>query len=809
MEETLLETTANQEKLIFTYLPAYAKFVREQHLIEYIRHQLKGAKELRTPLLRLFEGVPDEQIIEASIPDHEKFLAAAEQNRLKGLLDESMLRWVNDQLEVIGQNEIEAEDITQISYLRKTALLHFLPVYTSDIKTILGIVKEIDIYNLEGDTLATNTYIDLLRNRIDAHTKALKEREEQLLEAQKIAHLGSFSWDLTTPNLNISPQLMEILDLEQTGDFEYFINKVHPGDKEKVKAAMEEGYKTGNYECEYRLITNGGKCKTIWSRGIVSFTDGKPSHFRGTVMDVTEKQDIVHRLQNSESLYKQAQALSHIGNWTWDIATNKVVWSEELYRIFGLTDFTEEITFEKYLSYIHPQDKEMLLGYLQNSLKAGETYNFYHRVLLPDGTLKYIQSRGEVLIGADGKPTQLIGTGQDVTRQQLTERELRSSQEFIQKIADTTPSLISSYNVNTGAYTFINKAIESILGYEPGEVLAKGLEFFTEIIHPDDVASAMEKNARAVEEANAKDDKNDNEKTVEFKYRLRHKNGDYHWFHTFETVFDRNSEGKVEHLLNVSIDITEQELAEQSLQQKNIELQQSNASLEEYAYVASHDLKEPLRKIATFSDRLITTQGDELNENARLYLDKIIDSSRRMQSMISDLLSVSVISGNKSFEVKSLEDLLIDAKQTLEYKIEEKNARIISDGLPAMMVVPSQFRQLFLNLLTNSLKFAREGITPEIKITHQYLRPSQVARYDLTKAPRYLKIDFADNGIGFDNQFANKIFTIFQRLHGKMEYEGTGIGLAICRKVTENHGGTIIAQGTVNGGSTFTIIIPA
>jgi PAS domain S-box-containing protein len=205
-------------------------------------------------------------------------------------------------------------------------------------------------------------------------------------------------------------------------------------------------------------------------------------------MDVTEKQNIVRRLQKSEGLYKQAQALSHIGNWTWDIATNKVVWSEELYRIFGLTDFTEEITFEKYLSYIHPQDKEMLLGYLQNSLKAGEAYNFYHRILLPDGTLKYIQSRGEVLIGADGKPTQLIGTGQDVTRQQLTERELRSSQEFIQKIADTTPSLIASYNINTGSYTFINKAIESILGYEPAEVLAKGLEFFMEIIQPDDIA---------------------------------------------------------------------------------------------------------------------------------------------------------------------------------------------------------------------------------------------------------------------------------------------------------------------------------
>jgi PAS domain S-box-containing protein len=732
VEETLLETTANQDKLIFTYLPAYAKFVREQHLIEYIKHQLKGARELRTPILRLFEGVPDDQIIQSSIQDHEKFLTAVEENRLRGLLDESMLRWINDQLEVIGQNEIEAEDITQISYLRKTALLQFLPVYTSDIKTILGIVKEIDIYNLEGDTLATNTYIDLLRNRINAHTKALKEREEQLLEAQKIAHLGSFDWDLRTPKLNVSPQLMEIVELEYTGDFEYFINKVHPEDRQKVEAAIEEGYKTGNYECEYRLITDDGRHKSIWSRGIVSFIDGQPSHFRGTVMDVTEKQDIVHRLQKSESLYKQAQALSHIGNWTWDIATNKVVWSEELYRIFGLTDFTEEVTFEKYLSYIHPEDKEMLLGYLDKSLKAGETYNFYHRILLPDGTLKYIQSRGEVLTGPDGKPTQLMGTGQDVTRQQLTERELRSSQEFIQKIADTTPSLIASYNINTGRYTFINKAIESILGYEPAEVLAKGLEFFTDIIHPDDVAGTMEKNARALEEANAEDRKNGNEQTVEFKYRLRHKNGEYHWFHTFGTVFDRNSEGKVEHLLNVSIDITDQEQAEQSLQQKNIELQQSNTSLEEYAYVASHDLKEPLRKIATFSDRLITTQGEALNENARIYLDKIIDSSRRMQNMISDLLSVSVISGNKSFEIKSLEELLNDVTQTLEYKIEEKNARILSDGLPVMKVVPSQFRQLFLNLLSNSLKFARDGVNPEIEITHKYLRPAVVAAYKLT-----------------------------------------------------------------------------
>ena len=317
-----------------------------------------------------------------------------------------------------------------------------------------------------------------------------------------------------------------------------------------------------------------------------------------------------------------------------------------------------------------------------------------------------------------------------------------------------------------------------------------------------------EKNARALEEANEHPPQDGNEMVVEFKYRMRHRNGTYHWFHTFGTIFDRDSQGKVAHVLNVSIDITKQEVAEQELQQKNRELQQSNASLEEYAYVASHDLKEPLRKIATFSDRLMTTQRDRLGEDGKLYLTKIIDSSRRMQTMVSDLLSVSVLSGNKVFQDHSLKTIFQEALQTLEYKIEEKQAQVGCDDLPDARIVGSQFRQLFQNLIGNSLKFAREGVRAEIRVTHKYLKPEDISGRRLAKAARYLQLDITDNGIGFDNQFSNKIFTIFQRLHGTTEYEGTGIGLAICKKIAENHGGIIEARGVLNKGSVFTVIIP-
>jgi PAS domain S-box-containing protein len=808
VEEVTIGSTTTAGKLQFQHFPAYARFILENHLIEYIKDQITTLRQLDTPLLKVFANMPDEQLVEYSIPSSTAFLMAVSENRLAEHIEQSTKKWINDQLEIIGREEVEAEDITQVSFVRKKALLKFLPLYSSDITKVLSILGEIDIFILENDTATTNTYIEILEDRINHQVEMVKHREEQLLEAQEIASLGSFSWDLENKKIDASPQLLKVLDLDRTGDFEYFIKKVHPADKNKVKEAMQQAMTdgVGDYDCEYRLLTESGEERIIWSRGLVSYADGKPHTFAGTVMNVTERHHMIQKLQRSEALYKQAQAMSHIGNWSRDLVTDKMLWSDELYRIYGLVPGSE-LKRDQLRAYSLPEDAEKISEHINRTLETLEPFDFNYRIKLADGTIKILHAKGEAL-AENGKAYKLIGTLQDITEQQHVEEELVENREFIKKIANTTPSLIASYNINTGVYTYINKALQTILGYDPDEAISKGVEFFAGIVHPDDIGPVMEKNMKALEEANANPPQDGNEMVVEFKYRMRHRQGGYRWFHTYGTIFDRNAQGKVEHVLNVSVDITDQEEAEQAVYQKNIQLQQSNASLEEYAYVASHDLKEPLRKISTFSDRLLTSQAGRLSDDGKLYINKIIDSSRRMQAMISDLLTVSIISGNKGFEVHSLKDVLSEVLHVLEYKIEERKAVVSSDDLPVVKIVPSQFRQLFLNLLSNSLKFAREGVQPLITVEHKYLYPKDVTVYKLAKANKYLQVTISDNGIGFDNQFANKIFTIFQRLHGKTEYEGTGIGLAICKKIAENHGGTIIANGNINKGASFSIIIP-
>ncbi|RYE23116.1 MAG: PAS domain-containing sensor histidine kinase, partial [Sphingobacteriales bacterium] len=348
----------------------------------------------------------------------------------------------------------------------------------------------------------------------------------------------------------------------------------------------------------------------------------------------------------------------------------------------------------------------------------------------------------------------------------------------------------------------------ALLGYNADSIFEKGFEHLLTLVHPDDINGLVEKNNTAIEHANESYPDYNDEHIVEFKYRIRHADGTYKWLNTYGTIFDRNSNGQIEHILNVSVDITEQMEAEQALHFKNLELQQSNSSLGEYAYVASHDLKEPLRKIATFGDLLQSTQRDRLTDSGQMYLDKIVRSAVRMQDMINDLLTISTISGNKAFAPTDLKEIVSEVMQTLEERIESKQAIVTTDELPTVNIVQLQFNQLFQNLISNALKFAKDDVVPHISITHKYLKASEVKLFDITPSKKYLQLRVADNGIGFEKEFANKIFTIFQRLHGKSEYEGTGIGLAICKKIAENHGGVIYADSNPGEGSVFTIIIP-
>jgi len=248
---------------------------------------------------------------------------------------------------------------------------------------------------------------------------------------------------------------------------------------------------------------------------------------------------------------------------------------------------------------------------------------------------------------------------------------------------------------------------------------------------------------------------------------------------------------------------------QQQLQDQISRLNLSNKELEQFAYVASHDLQEPLRKISAFGELLNEQYKGKLEGDGELYLERIINASTRMRTLITDLLNYSRVSRNTISEKINLSEVLDFVKEDIEILIKEKKALIHHTPLPYVIGNTSEFRQLFQNLISNSLKFSKQGVQPVISISAQESSGEELTRlptYDASK--KYMSIRFVDNGIGFEEEYAEKIFVIFQRLHGKDSYEGTGIGLAICKKIAEKYGGTIFAKSGPGNGAVFTIVLP-
>lgn len=280
--------------------------------------------------------------------------------------------------------------------------------------------------------------------------------------------------------------------------------------------------------------------------------------------------------------------------------------------------------------------------------------------------------------------------------------------------------------------------------------------------------------------------------------------------------------GHAELILGTLQDITEQKVLQRELERQvlkrteelktsNIRLSRTNQELEQFAFVASHDLQEPLRKIRTFSGLLEERSGNALDENSASYLAKIKSAAERMSRLITDLLEFSRVTSKTDLYVAvDLNGILKKVEEDFELVIRQKNAVISAQQLPVIEAIPLQMNQLFYNLVGNALKFTTEGIPPTLHISARRIARKEARTHpDLGSDTRsFWAIDFSDNGIGFDPTLSDKIFTIFQRLHTRHQYEGTGIGLALCKKIVTAHGGTIYATTTPGNGATFHILLP-
>lgn len=432
--------------------------------------------------------------------------------------------------------------------------------------------------------------------------------------------------------------------------------------------------------------------------------------------------------------------------------------------------------------------------------------------LVVNGELRifYFNYTYKPLFNEAGEVYGIIDMALDVTEQTLSRQKIEAQEKELRDLISASPigicvvsgSPLRAEDVNDRFLLISGKTREEYANSPYWEVLHEAAPFFEKVL--DEVIQSGIKYT-----------------TEEHEMILLRNGVPETIFLTFEYIPVLDANNKVTKVIVMAVEVTHQvELRKQieeavgirtkELAELNLNLKRSNSELEQFAYIASHDLQEPVRKISTFTQMLENSLGD-LSDKSKNYLSKIYSSTDRMEKLIRDVLAFSQISQtNDTFKAVDLLKKFRTIESDFEVLIEQTQATLHIDNLPVIEAIPSQMIQLFSNLLSNSLKYRRKDIKPVVTVTSSIAKPEKIALHpQLDQDKKYHHIVFSDNGIGFSQEHADRIFKIFQRLHGKTDYEGTGIGLSICRKIVHTHHGHISATTNEQGGAVFNILLPA
>ena len=361
-----------------------------------------------------------------------------------------------------------------------------------------------------------------------------------------------------------------------------------------------------------------------------------------------------------------------------------------------------------------------------------------------------------------------------------------------EKIADFSTW---TWDLETNTFSFSDNFYR-LLGCKPN-TFEPSIPNFMKFVYPEDKRKVVAITKKVVKDG----------KTIIHFFRIIREDGELRYFKLISKTVVHSKKEKT--IVGIISDITDEHNKNITIEKRNFELEQTNTELESFNHVASHDLQEPLRKIQLFISRISNADLEAISENGKEYIAKIHLATTKMRTLIDDLLLFSRTNKtDKAFIKTDLNELFQNAKQELSDAILEKNATVISEELPIIEVIPYQIQQLFINLISNALKYSKANVSPIITIHCEKILVSQVSFLKTNPDREYYKISISDNGMGFDQQFSESIFTLFNRLHSPTEFPGTGIGLAICKKIVENHMGAIKAEGKVDVGATFIIFLP-
>jgi PAS domain S-box-containing protein len=533
--------------------------------------------------------------------------------------------------------------------------------------------------------------------------------------------------------------------------------------------------------------------------------------------EVTEQVVSKQRIEQNREELQMAIAIADLGTFRIDLANGKASYSQRILDWFGFDE--QGLSMEQIPTYVHDADRPKVLEALANSYTSEENsrHDVTYRVVNgKTGAMRHLHSFGKTYFNNDGQPYAVVGMIQDITPQVLYQQQLEKTEEELQaRMVERTKELENQRNLlNNILFNSSNGiSVTETIKDEGGKVID-----FATILANDaavrctglDKETYLTKTARQIDPDFLNSDYGKislqtlatGEASIT-QYFLEATN---RWLELTVSRMDDN------HLIHIFTDITPVKEAQLRLEHLVDDLKRSNANLEEFAYAASHDMQEPIRKIQFFSDRLQAELGEALTERQRYLFQRLQNASDRMRTLIDDLLAYSRVSrGSLEFTEVDLNQKLELVLGDLELQLQEKRAEVQADPLPVVNGNSRQLQQLLHNLLNNSLKYSGDGESSRIDIFYEPVKGMEV-KPELSSEEgnrRFHHIIIRDNGIGFKQEDAERIFNIFTRLHGASEYQGTGVGLSIARKVVENHKGYIWAESETGKGAAFNILLPA
>jgi PAS domain S-box-containing protein len=515
------------------------------------------------------------------------------------------------------------------------------------------------------------------------------------------------------------------------------------------------------------------------------------------VMEDPRLEQTRQALRENEERLRLAHEVAGLGTWDWQPGWENSIHNDIFFQIHGLSvPDDHRVDLKEYLQGVHPEDRDSLVEEITRTEHGEEIANRPFRFTGEDGLERWILCHRRNFY-ENGRLSRQIGAARDVTAQiryemalnranaalQGVNRQLSLSEQLFRRVTASMDDFVFTLDCDQRHTSLYGSQLESF-GITPEFFLGKS---------PSEVLG--EEKARVHEEANQRALQGEN---VTYVWSVE-RDGEEFFFQTRLSPL-RDEDGSVVGIVGLGRDVTQMKLSERTLEEYARRLERSNQELQDFAYVASHDLQEPLRKIQQFSENLNRLAGSQLDETAREYLLRMNRASERMQKMVNSLLELSrVNTQGRPFRSLELNLAVEDALNDLEMLLLRTGGKVHVDPLPTVYADQHQMRRLFMNLIGNALKYQQEGVTPQVHVAAEIVRTSEGER---------VRVSVEDNGIGFAMEHLERIFQPFQRLHGRNKYEGTGMGLAICRRIVERHGGQITAESQPGVGTKFVVSLP-